>query len=42
MFKRAPPVQLAAFIDWELSTIGDPLLDLGWFLGGFRDERAPG
>ncbi|MDE1145152.1 MAG: phosphotransferase family protein [Azospirillaceae bacterium] len=24
------PVRLAAMIDWELSTIGDPLLDLGW------------
>ena len=24
------PARLAAIIDWELSTIGDPLLDLGW------------
>lgn len=23
---------LAAIVDWELSTIGDPLLDLGWLL----------
>lgn len=27
---RAP--QLAAIIDWELTTIGDPLVDLGWLL----------
>lgn len=24
--------ELAAFIDWEMCTIGDPLLDLGWML----------
>lgn len=24
--------RLAAMVDWELSTIGDPLLDLGWLL----------
>ena len=24
--------QVAAIIDWEMSTIGDPLLDLGWLL----------
>jgi aminoglycoside phosphotransferase (APT) family kinase protein len=24
--------ELAALIDWELSTIGDPLLDLGWVM----------
>lgn len=24
--------QIAALIDWELSTIGDPMLDLGWLL----------
>ena len=24
--------ELAAFVDWEMCTIGDPLLDLGWML----------
>jgi aminoglycoside phosphotransferase (APT) family kinase protein len=24
--------RLAAVVDWELTTIGDPLLDLGWLL----------
>ena len=24
--------QLAAIVDWELTTIGDPLLDLGWLM----------
>jgi aminoglycoside phosphotransferase (APT) family kinase protein len=41
MFKHEPPARLAAMIDWELSTIGDPMLDMGWFTGGMRDERYP-
>ncbi|MBW8753211.1 MAG: phosphotransferase family protein [Sphingomonadales bacterium] len=41
MFKWGPPARLAAMIDWELSTIGDPMLDMGWFTGGMRDERWP-
>lgn len=28
---------LAAIIDWELATIGDPLLDLGWVLATWPD-----
>ena len=42
MFHRAPPARLAAMIDWELSTIGDPMLDIGWFTGSMRDEDDPG
>lgn len=41
MFHRAPPARLAAMIDWELSTIGDPMIDMGWFTGGMRDEDDP-
>jgi aminoglycoside phosphotransferase (APT) family kinase protein len=41
MFRHGPPARIAAFIDWELSTIGDPMLDMGWFTGGMRDERFP-
>ncbi len=41
MFHFAPPARLAAMIDWELSTIGDPMLDIGWFTGSMRDENAP-
>lgn len=39
---------VAAIVDWEMCTIGDPLLDLGWWLAlwphpGFEDsaERGP-
>ena len=42
MFHWGPPARLAAMIDWELSTIGDPMLDMGWFTGGMRDEDDPG
>jgi aminoglycoside phosphotransferase (APT) family kinase protein len=41
MFRHGPPARLAAMIDWELSTIGDPMLDMGWLCGGLRDERFP-
>jgi aminoglycoside phosphotransferase (APT) family kinase protein len=41
MFRHGPPPKLAAMIDWELSTIGDPMLDIGWFTGSMRDEAEP-
>jgi aminoglycoside phosphotransferase (APT) family kinase protein len=31
MLRRDKP-ELAAFVDWEMCTVGDPLLDLGWML----------
>ncbi len=35
MFSRTGP-ELVAIVDWEMSTIGDPLLDLGWMLATWR------
>jgi len=32
MFRHDTPARLAAIIDWEQSTVGDPLVDLGWLL----------
>lgn len=29
---RRDRAELAAFIDWEMCTVGDPLLDLGWMM----------
>ncbi len=29
LFSRQPPARAVAIIDWEMATIGDPLLDLG-------------
>jgi len=37
MFRHGAPAQLAAVVDWEMSTVGDPLLDLGWVLMGWPD-----
>lgn len=32
--------RLAAIVDWELTTIGDPLLDLGWLLATWPEEGS--
>jgi aminoglycoside phosphotransferase (APT) family kinase protein len=37
MFAPRLPVELVAVVDWEQSTIGDPLVDLGWVLGLWID-----
>lgn len=44
MFAHGTPGRLAAIVDWEMTTIGDPLLDLGWALLGYDGEhpRADG
>lgn len=38
MFAPAGP-EVAAIVDWEMSTIGDPLLDLGWLLATWPSEE---
>ena len=40
MLRRDTP-QVAAFVDWEMCTIGDPLLDLGWMLVCWPIEPDP-
>lgn len=42
LFSRTTPCRLAAMIDWELSTIGDPLLDLGWTIHCFAPRDPAG
>jgi len=37
MFSRTGP-DVVAIVDWEMSTIGDPLLDLGWMLATWRQS----
>lgn len=34
--------EVAALVDWELSTIGDPLVDIGWLLGHWPDDDGEG
>ena len=38
---RPDAPELAAFIDWEMCTVGDPLLDLGWMLVCWPDGPNP-
>jgi aminoglycoside phosphotransferase (APT) family kinase protein len=40
MFSRDAPA-VAAIVDWEMATIGDPLLDLGWLLATWDVKGAP-
>jgi aminoglycoside phosphotransferase (APT) family kinase protein len=41
MFARAGP-EVVAIVDWEMCTIGDPLLDLGWLLATWGQSAAFG
>ena len=38
MYENGAPAKLAAIIDWEMTTVGDPLLDLGWVLIAWGEE----
>jgi aminoglycoside phosphotransferase (APT) family kinase protein len=40
MFRHDGP-ELAAVVDWELTTVGDPLLDLGWLLATWPEGDTP-
>ncbi|HEX2283979.1 MAG TPA: phosphotransferase family protein, partial [Mycobacterium sp.] len=43
MYHHGAPAQLAAIVDWEMGTVGDPKLDLGWVVQGWpEDTNAPG
>lgn len=39
MFAHGTPARLAAIVDWEMTTVGDPLLDLAWCLLGYDGEH---
>ncbi len=39
MFAHGSPARLAAIVDWEMTTVGDPLLDLAWALLGYDGEN---
>jgi len=38
MFRHGRPGRLAAIIDWEMGTVGDPKLDLAWALQGWPED----
>ncbi len=37
MFRDGAPATMAAIVDWEMGTVGDPLLDLGWVIMSWPD-----
>jgi len=42
MYRDGAPARLAAIVDWEMGTVGDPKLDLGWMVQGWpEDTDAP-
>ena len=38
MYQDGAPARLAAIVDWEMGTVGDPKLDLGWVVHGWPDD----
>ncbi len=41
MYRDGAPAQLAAIVDWEMGTVGDPKLDLGWMVQSWPlDDEA--
>jgi aminoglycoside phosphotransferase (APT) family kinase protein len=40
MFHHGGPARLAAVVDWEMGTVGDPKLDLAWVVQGWPTDTA--
>ncbi len=38
MFSHGAPARLAAIVDWEMGTVGDPKLDLGWVVQAWPED----
>jgi aminoglycoside phosphotransferase (APT) family kinase protein len=42
MFEHGAPARLAAIVDWEMGTVGDPKLDLAWVVHSWPDDTTGG
>ncbi|MGB2920686.1 MAG: phosphotransferase family protein [Mycobacterium sp.] len=43
MYRHGAPAQMAAIVDWEMGTVGDPKLDLAWMVQSWpEDTDNPG
>jgi aminoglycoside phosphotransferase (APT) family kinase protein len=40
MYHHGAPARLAAIVDWEMGTVGDPKLDLGWVVQSWPEDPA--
>lgn len=38
MYEHGAPARLAALVDWEMGTVGDPKLDLGWVVHPWPED----
>ena len=42
MFGHGAPARLVAIVDWEMGTVGDPKLDLGWVVHSWPEDTSSG
>jgi aminoglycoside phosphotransferase (APT) family kinase protein len=42
MFQNGAPAKLAAIVDWEMGTVGDPKLDLAWVVHAWPEDTSGG
>ena len=40
MYHDGAPARLSAIVDWEMGTVGDPKLDLGWVVQSWPDDTT--
>jgi aminoglycoside phosphotransferase (APT) family kinase protein len=40
MYFDGAPARLAAIVDWEMGTVGDPKLDLAWMVQGWPEDTS--
>jgi aminoglycoside phosphotransferase (APT) family kinase protein len=42
MYRHGAPARLAAVVDWEMGTVGDPKLDLAWLIENWPEDTSAG
>jgi aminoglycoside phosphotransferase (APT) family kinase protein len=42
MYRHGGPARLAAIVDWEMGTVGDPKLDLAWVVQSWPEDTSGG
>lgn len=40
MYRHGAPATMAAIVDWEMGTVGDPKLDLGWMVQSWPEDTS--
>jgi aminoglycoside phosphotransferase (APT) family kinase protein len=40
MYRHGAPARLAAIVDWEMGTVGDPKLDLAWMMQSWPEDTS--